>query len=55
MTRSICASPAEHDVTVADVATAFATGGEDQNLLRRVIAVPTLPVGLKDHLEGLLD
>jgi MOSC domain-containing protein YiiM len=49
------ASAAEHDVTVADVAASFATGGEDQNLLRRVIAVPTLPLGLKDHLEGLLD
>ena len=48
-------SAAEHDVTVADVAASFATGGEDQNLLRRVIAVPTLPPGLKDHFEGLLD
>jgi MOSC domain-containing protein YiiM len=48
-------SPAEHDVTVADVAAAFATGGEDQNLLRRVMAVPTLPPGLKEHFEGLLD
>lgn len=48
-------SPAEHDVTVADVAASFATGGEDQNLLRRVVAVKTLPAGLKDHLEGLLD
>jgi MOSC domain-containing protein YiiM len=48
-------SPAEYDVTVADVAATFATGGEDQNLLRRVIAVPMLPLGLKDHFEGLLD
>jgi len=48
-------SPAAHDVTVADVAASFATGGEDQNLLRRVVAVTTLPAGLKDHLEGLLD
>jgi MOSC domain-containing protein YiiM len=48
-------SPAEHDVTIADVAVTIATGGEDQNLLRRVIAVPTLPPGLKDHFERLLD
>ena len=49
------ASSAEHDVTVADVAATFATGGEDQNLLRRVIAVAALPSGLRDHFEGLLD
>jgi MOSC domain-containing protein YiiM len=48
------ASAAEHDVTVSDVAEAFATGGEDRNLLRRVVAVPTLPAGMKNHLEGLL-
>jgi MOSC domain-containing protein YiiM len=48
-------SPAEHDVTVADVAAAFATGGDDQNLLRRVLDVPTLPSRLKDHFERLLE
>ena len=47
--------PAEHDVTVADVAAAVANGREDQNLLRRVIAVSTLPPGLRAHFEGLLE
>jgi MOSC domain-containing protein YiiM len=47
-------SAAEHDVTIADVATAYATGGEDQNLLRRIVTVPTLPDGLKNHFARLL-
>ncbi len=49
------ALPAEHDVTVADVAAAIAGGRADQNLLRRVIAVPALPAGLRAHFEGLLN
>lgn len=47
-------SAAEDDVTIADVATAYATGGEDQNLLRRIVAVPALPDGLKNHFARLL-
>lgn len=45
----------DHDVTIADVATAYATGGEDQNLLRRVVQVPALPAGLKNHFARLLE
>ena len=45
---------AEHDVTIADVAEAYATGGHDRNLLRRVVAAPTLPEGLKEHFESLI-
>ena len=41
-------------MTIADVATAYATGGEDQNLLRRVVAVPALPDGLRNHFARLL-
>lgn len=44
----------EHDVTIADVAEAYATGGADHNLLERVVAVPTLPDGLKRHFAKLL-
>jgi MOSC domain-containing protein YiiM len=47
-------SAAEHDVTIADVAEVYATGGDDRNLLRRVVAVPTLPDGLKQHFAKLL-
>jgi MOSC domain-containing protein YiiM len=46
---------AEHDVTVADVAEVYATGGDDQNLLRRVVAVPTLPEGLRQHFAKALE
>jgi len=48
-------TPAEHDVTIADVAEAYATGGEDRNLLRRVAAVPALPEGLRQHFAKLLE
>ena len=51
--EAILDTVAEHDVTIADVADAYATGGEDQNLLRRVIAVPTLPGGLQQHFARL--
>ena len=47
--------PAEHDVTIADVAEAYATGGDDRNLLRRVAAVPALPEGLRQHFAKLLE
>ena len=47
-------SAVEHDVTIADVAMAYATGGEDRNLLRRVATVPALPDGLKNHFARLL-
>ena len=46
---------AEHDVTIADVAEVYATGGDDQNLLRRVVAVPTLPEGLRQHFAKVLE
>jgi MOSC domain-containing protein YiiM len=49
------AAAAEHDVTIADVAEVYATGGDDQNLLRRVIAVPTLPEGLRQHFAKVLE
>jgi MOSC domain-containing protein YiiM len=45
---------AEHDVTISDVATAYASGGEDQNLLRRVVAAARLPEGLRNHFTRLL-
>lgn len=45
---------AKHDVTVSDVVEAYATGGEDENLLRRIVAVPTLPEGLKSHFAKML-
>jgi MOSC domain-containing protein YiiM len=48
-------APADHDVTIADVAEAYASGGEDHNLLRRVVAVTTLPDRLKQHFAGLLE
>jgi MOSC domain-containing protein YiiM len=49
------AALAAHDVTVADVADAYASGGDDQNLLRRVVAVPTLPEGLRSHFAKILE
>lgn len=45
---------AEHDVTIADVAAAYATGGEDSNLLRRILEVRTLPSGLREHFAKRL-
>ena len=49
------AATADHDVTIADVAEAYASGGEDQNLLGRVVAVPTLPEGLRRHFAEMLE
>jgi MOSC domain-containing protein YiiM len=49
------AATADHDVTIADVAEAYASGGEDQNLLGRVVAVPTLPDGLKQYFAKMLE
>jgi MOSC domain-containing protein YiiM len=46
---------AEHDVTISDVAAAYATGGEDSNLLRRILKVPTLPGGLREHFARRLN
>jgi len=45
---------AGHDVTISDVAAAYATGGEDRNLLRRILEVPTLPGGLREHFSKRL-
>ena len=46
---------AGHDVTIADIAAAYATGGEDSNLLRRILEVPTLPGGLREHFARRLN
>lgn len=53
--RITLVSPAEHDVTIADVADAYATAGDDRNLLRRIVVVPTLPEGLRQHFANLLE
>lgn len=45
----------DHDVTITDVTEAYATAGEDQNLLQRILEVPTLPARLRDHFVRLLD
>ena len=46
---------AEHDVTIADVVEAYASAGEDQNLVRRVLDAPTLPARLRGHFARLLE
>lgn len=46
---------AAHDVTIADVVEAYASAGEDQNLVRRVLDAPTLPARLREHFARLLD
>jgi len=45
---------AGHEVTIADVADAYATGGEDRNLVRRILDVRTLPSGLREHFAKRL-
>ena len=45
---------ADHDVTIADVAAAYASGGEDETLLRRILDVPILPERLRDHFAKLV-
>ena len=45
----------DHDVTISDVAEAYATAGEDQNLLRRIIEVRLLPPRLREHFVKLSD
>lgn len=39
-----------HEVTVQEVAVAFTSKGEDQALLERILAIPYLPVELRDAL-----
>jgi MOSC domain-containing protein YiiM len=43
----------EHDVSVADVASLY-TRSDDQDLLRRAVALPALPEGWRDHFRKRL-
>jgi MOSC domain-containing protein YiiM len=46
---------AEHDVTIADLASLFTTHRDDLNLLRRAAAVPSLTPFWREHIEGRLE
>jgi MOSC domain-containing protein YiiM len=43
----------DHDVSVADVASLY-TRSDDQDLLRRAVALPALPEGWRDHFRKRL-